>query len=71
MTDVSVVGIDHIPELCKFAEANLNKTYSKEIEKGKIKIVCEDGRNGWDKEAPYDIVYVGGWNCSPLWQHVR
>ena len=44
----NIVGIDHIDDLCDFSLKNLNKSYSKQIEDGSIKIVCGDGRKGYE-----------------------
>jgi protein-L-isoaspartate(D-aspartate) O-methyltransferase len=60
----AVIGVEHINELCMLSEINLKKKYSREIEQEKIKIVCDDGRQGYRKFAPYDVIHVGA--SSPI-----
>lgn len=55
----SVVGIEHIEELHSLAILNLQKSYFNEMETNKIKLVCGDGRQGYQQEAPYDAIHVG------------
>ena len=54
-----VVGIEHIEPLAQLSVTNLQKSYSSELESGKIKIICGDGRLGYIDEAPYDAIHVG------------
>ena len=56
-----VVGIDHIDELVKISIANINKDewLANLLEKGCIKMVVGDGRNGYQQLAPYDAIHVG------------
>ena len=42
-----IVGIEHIEPLTQLSIENLKKSYYKELESGKIKIICGDGRNGY------------------------
>ena len=55
----TVIGIEHIEELSQLSITNLNKSFSEELNQGKIKIVTGDGRNGYPEEAPYDVIHVG------------
>eukprot|EP00350_Pseudokeronopsis_sp_OXSARD2_P010950 CAMPEP_0170551766 /NCGR_PEP_ID=MMETSP0211-20121228/9763_1 /TAXON_ID=311385 /ORGANISM="Pseudokeronopsis sp., Strain OXSARD2" /LENGTH=162 /DNA_ID=CAMNT_0010859129 /DNA_START=57 /DNA_END=545 /DNA_ORIENTATION=+ len=54
-----VVGIEHIEGLAEFSSENLGKSYSEPLSKGIIEIVCGDGRLGYEKYAPYDVIHVG------------
>ena len=54
-----VVGIEHIEPLAQLSITNLKKSYLSELESGKIKIICGDGRLGYIDEAPYDAIHVG------------
>ena len=54
-----VVGIEHIEPLAQLSVTNLQKSYSSQLESGKIKIICGDGRLGYIDEAPYDAIHVG------------
>ena len=54
-----VVGIEHIEGLAQMSYNNLMKNHSKQLESGDIQIICGDGRLGFDKEAPYDVIHVG------------
>ena len=57
-----VVGIEHIDGLCKFSIDNLKKNYNFALESGGIEIICGDGRKGYEKESPYDVIHVGAGN---------
>ncbi len=56
-----VIGIDHIQPLVTLARNNISK--SKEgralLEKGRIELVCGDGRKGYREGGPYDAIHVG------------
>ena len=54
-----VYGIDHIEGLTNWSIDNLNKSYSKQLSDGSIKIIHGDGRNGYAEGAPYDVIQVG------------
>lgn len=58
--DSKIYGLDHISKICEFAKKNIRKSHADYLETNKIEIVCGDGRKGWDKGAPYDVIYVGG-----------
>jgi len=60
MNDTGVViGIDHIPELVDLSFENISKSNKKLIDEGKIVLDVGDGRFGYKKYAPYDVIYVG------------
>ncbi len=48
-----VIGIERIPELAKFARENIKKLGYENVE-----IIVGDGSRGYEKEAPYDRIYV-------------
>jgi protein-L-isoaspartate(D-aspartate) O-methyltransferase len=55
-----VVGIDHIPALVEWSVENLKKDgLGDAMDKGEIVMIAGDGRKGWDKYAPYDVIHVG------------
>ena len=54
-----VIGIDHIPQLTEGAIANVKKGNSELLDTGIVTFVTGDGRQGYDKEAPYDAIHVG------------
>ncbi|CAG8618198.1 16434_t:CDS:2 [Acaulospora colombiana] len=55
-----VVGIDHIPALVEWSIENLKKDgLGDAISKGEIVMIAGDGRKGWKKYAPYDVIHVG------------
>ncbi|XP_068085389.1 protein-L-isoaspartate(D-aspartate) O-methyltransferase isoform X4 [Anabrus simplex] len=53
------VGIDHIPELVKFSEANVLKDKPELLNSGRLKLVVGDGRKGYPEDAPYNAIHVG------------
>lgn len=48
-----VITTEIIPDLVKFAKKNLKKAKIKNVE-----VVCYDGSQGYEKEAPYDRIIV-------------
>ena len=54
-----MVGIEHIEPLAQLSYDNLLKSYSNELNSGRIKIVCGDGRKGHADLAPFDAIHVG------------
>ena len=54
-----VVGIEHIEDLCQLSYNNLSKNYKFALDDGGIELICGDGRLGYDKFAPYDVIHVG------------
>ena len=55
----TVVGIEHITQLYNFGKANVEKSNSDLIYKGKIIFVNGDGRQGCKKYGPYKAIHVG------------
>ncbi|MBI1971265.1 MAG: methyltransferase domain-containing protein [Candidatus Wildermuthbacteria bacterium] len=51
-----VVAIDIVPAICEFGTQNIAK-YSF-LAKGAAKYVCQDGEDGYKKEAPFDNILV-------------
>jgi len=57
---VQVYGIDHIPKLIERAKENVAKSHAEYLEKGIVKFMIADGREGLPQEGPFDIIIVGG-----------
>lgn len=53
------VGIDHIPELVKQANKNVEKDIPFLLRSGRVVFDVADGRLGYPKLAPYDVIHVG------------
>ena len=53
------VGIEHIKELCEFAEKNISKNHKNLLVSGNVVLVEGDGRKGYEKFAPYNAIHVG------------
>ena len=55
------VGIDHIDELVQLSIDNVNKSpdTAKLLKSGQLQLVVGDGRQGYEKFAPYDAIHVG------------
>lgn len=51
-----IIAIDIIPELVEFAQKNVEKYNF--VKKGMIKFLRADGKQGYEKEAPYDKILV-------------
>ncbi|MDD5144753.1 MAG: protein-L-isoaspartate O-methyltransferase [Candidatus Pacebacteria bacterium] len=51
-----VIGLEIIPELVGFGSKNVSKYNF--IEKGRVKMIRADGREGYPKEAPYDRILI-------------
>ena len=54
-----VVGIEHIPQLAKYAVENISRSHKNLLDSGKIMIIESDGREGSEKFGPYDVIHVG------------
>ena len=54
-----VVGIEHMKELYNFGIQNISKHHKNLLDNKKIKLICGDGRIGYQQEAPYDCIHVG------------
>ena len=55
----TVVGIEHIKELCDFAEKNISKNNKDLLDSKKIILINGDGRLGYEKLGPYNAIHVG------------
>lgn len=57
----SVIGVEHIPELCEFSIERLREIYSyvNKSDKSPLKVICDDGRKGYAKGGPYQVIHVG------------
>ena len=54
-----VVGIEHIKELCDFANENISKSHKKLLDEKKIVLIEGDGREGYKSLGPYNCIHVG------------
>ena len=55
-----VVWLDHIPELVELGKKNMRMDGRTDmLDSGQISMVVGDGRDGWEREAPYDCIHVG------------
>jgi len=55
----TVVGIEHIHELCELGNINISKSHSQLLNDKKIILVEGDGRLGCNEFAPYNCIHVG------------
>ncbi|KAI1287555.1 Protein-L-isoaspartate(D-aspartate) O-methyltransferase [Halotydeus destructor] len=55
----SVVGVEHFPELVELAINNLQHDQPELLESERVKILLGDGRQGHEKDAPYNAIHVG------------
>ena len=55
----TIVGIEHIPQLYDFGIANVKKNHGNLLENGNVIFVKGDGRQGYQKYAPYKVIHVG------------
>lgn len=55
-TNGKVFGIELIPELCRFAEHNIDKYGF--IDNGRAKVFCQDGYLGLPESAPFDKIII-------------
>ena len=53
------VGIEHIKELCDFANTNISKNHKNLLDNKKVILVHGDGRKGCAQYGPYDCIHVG------------
>ncbi|KAI8851796.1 Pcmt1-prov protein [Chytridium lagenaria] len=53
------VGVEHIPELVAFSQANVAKDCPELVEEGSLKIMAADGRLGSPEDGPFDCIHVG------------
>ena len=54
-----VVGIEHIKDLYNYGEVNISKHHKNLLSNKKIELILGDGRNGYNKRAPYSCIHVG------------
>ncbi|XP_015759785.1 PREDICTED: protein-L-isoaspartate(D-aspartate) O-methyltransferase-like [Acropora digitifera] len=54
-----VYGVDHIDQLVKDAVANIKRGNPELLEENRVKLVCGDGRKGYEPGKPYDAIHVG------------
>ena len=55
----TAVGIEHIKELCDFANWNISKGHKNLLDTKKVILVHGDGRNGYAEYGPYNCIHVG------------
>lgn len=57
----TVIGIEHIQPLVDMGATNTQKSQEGRdlMRGGGIKYVKGDGREGWEKDSPYDAIHVG------------
>ncbi|KAK3865045.1 hypothetical protein Pcinc_029303 [Petrolisthes cinctipes] len=53
------VGIDHINELIKFSQENIERDSPELLSSGTIQLVVGDGRQGHADEGPFNAIHVG------------
>ena len=55
------MGIDHMEQLVNGSIENIKKdaNLTSMLEKGQMKLVTGDGRQGFPELAPYDAIHVG------------
>ena len=61
----SVIGIEHIEELCNFGVNNILKHHKKLLDTKKIELIHGDGRKGCKEKAPFDCIHVGAAAMNP------
>lgn len=55
-----VVGVEHVPELVVRSMENIERDGKGAwTRRGRLKLVCGDGRKGYSEHAPYDVIHVG------------
>ena len=54
-----IIGIEHIKEIHEKSFECIKKNHKNLIDDGKIILVCNDGRKGYKKYAPYKVIHVG------------
>ncbi|KAK2551748.1 Protein-L-isoaspartate(D-aspartate) O-methyltransferase [Acropora cervicornis] len=53
-----VYGVDHIDQLVKDAIANIKRGNPELLEENRVKLVCGDGRKGYEPGKPYDAIHL-------------
>ena len=56
-----VVGVEHVGELVEWSRENLRKCpeSARCLGSGTLAVHEGDGREGWERDAPYDVIHVG------------
>ncbi|CAG0880710.1 unnamed protein product, partial [Darwinula stevensoni] len=54
-----VIGVEHIPQLVKFAHQNVQKDRPYLLETGRVQFFEADGRLGRPDNGPFDAIHVG------------
>lgn len=54
-----IIGVEHIKEIHERSFECIKKNHKNLIENENIILVCEDGRKGYKKYAPYKVIHVG------------
>ena len=61
----SVIGIEHIEELCNFGVNNILKHHKNLLDTKKIELIHGDGRNYFKNKAPFKCIHVGAAAMNP------
>jgi protein-L-isoaspartate(D-aspartate) O-methyltransferase len=54
-----VIGVEHIKEIHDRSIECIKKNHKNLLENESIVLVCDDGRKGYKKYAPYKVIHVG------------
>ena len=54
-----VIGVEHIKEIHERSIECIKKNHKNLLENESIILVCDDGRKGYKKYAPYKVINVG------------
>ena len=54
-----VIGVEHIKEIHERSYECIKKNHKNLLENESIVLVCDDGRKGYKKYAPYKVIHVG------------
>ena len=54
-----VIGVEHIKEIHDRSIECIKKNHKNLLENESITLVCDDGRKGYKKYAPYKVIHVG------------
>ncbi|KAL1463098.1 hypothetical protein WDU94_014885 [Cyamophila willieti] len=53
-----VFGVEHVMELAEASIKNIDKGNSELLDQGRVQFVVWNGKHGYEREAPYDIIHV-------------
>ncbi|KAI5744525.1 hypothetical protein M8J76_003055 [Diaphorina citri] len=53
-----VYGVEHVMELAESSIKNIDKGNSELLDQGRVQFVVWNGKHGYEREAPYDIIHV-------------